>query len=110
MTITVTKELDFNDLMNQCWSGAVDTLNTIYNNDKEDELMSLLNWDCFSSTPSMTEVNDLLWFESDWIFEQLGISDEDEDDDDDEDWDGEDDWDDDPRIDEEVDGDRYDFA
>lgn len=27
----------------------------------------------FSSTPSITEVNDLLWFEDDYIFESLGI-------------------------------------
>lgn len=115
MTITVTKELDFNDLMDNCWSGALDTLNTVYENDKEDELMSLLSLDTFGSMPSMTEVNDVLWFESDWIFEQLGISEDDDDDDDDDD-DGydddddyDDDWDNDPRIDEKHDGDRFDF-
>ena len=85
MTITVTNELDFNDLMNQCWSGALETLRTISENDKEDELMSLLSMDCFSDTPDLTEVNDLLWFEDKWIFEMLGISDDDEDDEDDED-------------------------
>lgn len=104
MTITVTNELDFHDLMNQCWSGAVDTLNTIYDNDKEEELMSLLALDCFGSTPSITEVNDLLWFESDWVFEMLGISEEEEEDDDDFD-----EWENNPRMDEKVDGDRYDF-
>lgn len=114
MTITVTRALDFSDLMNECWSGALDTLNTVYENDKEDELMSLLSLDTFGSMPSMTEVNDVLWFESDWIFEQLGISedddDDDKDDDDDEDYDWEDDdWNNDPTIDEKHDGDRFDF-
>ena len=56
---------------------------------------------------SITTINDFLWFDDEYIFECLDISEEDEDD---EDWDDEDDWDDDPRIDEKVDGDRYDFA
>ena len=109
----VKRELDFSDLQRECWSGAVDTLNTIYDNDKEDMFMQMLEENYCDEVPTLTEINDLLWFDSDWIFESLGISDEDDDDDDDldddEDWD-DDDWDNDPRIDEKVDGDRYDFA
>ena len=94
MTITVKRELDFNDLFNECWSGAVDTLRTISENDKEEELMSLLALDCFcgNEIPDLTDVNDLLWFDSEWIFEQLGIdTDSDDDDDDDDDDMGDDD-------------------
>ena len=80
MTITVKRELDFNDLMDECWSGAVDTLNTISENNKEEELMSLLALDCFTEVPDLTDVNDMLWFEDDWIFEMLGIKEEDDDD------------------------------
>ena len=87
MTIQVTSELDFNDLMVQCWSGAVDTLNRIYDNNMEDAFMDLLNDSL--ETPTLTEVNDYLWFEADEIFEYLGIS-EDEDDEDDYDEDDED--------------------
>lgn len=108
----IYKDYDFYDLMNACWSGAIDTLNTIQKHDKEEELMSLLSLDCFSEMPDLTEVNDLLWFEDEWIFEQLGINpDEDEDDDDDEeenDDDKYDEWDS-PEMDVKVDGDRYDF-
>ena len=82
-TITVRRELDFNDLMDECWSGAIDTLNTIQENDKEDELMSLLALDVFGDTPDLTEVNDLLWFDSEWIFETLGIDTDSDDDDND---------------------------
>lgn len=81
----IYKYYDFNDLMDDCWSGAIDTLNTIQENNKEEELMSLLETDCFSEMPDLTEVNDLLWFEDEWIFEMLGIdtdSDDEEDDDD----------------------------
>lgn len=84
MTITVRDELDFNDLMNQCWSGAISTLKTIEENDMEDELMDLLS-ECFcGELPTMTEVNDLLWFDWEWIFETLGINEEDEEEEEDE--------------------------
>ena len=84
-TITIRKELDFNDLFNECWSGAVDTLRTISENNKEDELMSLLALDVFGDMPDLTEVNDLLWFDDAWVFEMLGINNDDDDDDDSED-------------------------
>lgn len=78
MTITVKRELDFYDLQDECWSGALDTLRTIAENDKKDELMSLLALDCFcgNEIPDLTDVNDLLWFDSEWIFEMLGIEEE----------------------------------
>ncbi len=91
-TITVKTELSFSDLQNQCWSGAVDTLNTIEENDKEDELMSLLD-ELFADDDncSLTTINDFLWFDDEYIFECLGISDEDEEDEDeDEDYEEED--------------------
>ena len=87
----ITEDYDFNDLMDACWSGAIDTLVTVQENDKEEELMSLLSLDCFNDTPDLTEVNDLLWFEDEWIFEQLGISEEEDDEEEDEE---EEDWDD----------------
>ena len=75
MTITVKRELDFYDLQDECWSGALDTLRTISENDKKEELMSLLALDCFSGNeiPDLTDINDLLWFDSEWVFEMLGI-------------------------------------
>lgn len=73
----IKQEMDFNDLMNNCWGGAIDTLNTINEWNKENELMEHLK-DVFSSyfdiVPTMTEVNDYLWFEDKDIFEALGIS------------------------------------
>ncbi len=73
----IKQEMDFNDLMNNCWGGAIDTLNTINEWNKENELMNHLK-DVFDSyfdnIPTMTEVNDYLWFEDEAIFEALGIS------------------------------------
>ena len=77
MTIQVKSELDFNDLMSQCWSGAVDTLNRIYDKNMEDDFMDLLN-EIFE-TPTMTDINDYLWFNADHIYASLGISEDDED-------------------------------
>ena len=73
----IKNDMDFNDLMNNCWSGAVDTLKTIEAHGKEDELMAHLEEifnSYFNNIPTMTEVNDYLWFEDEAIFEALGIS------------------------------------
>ena len=76
-TITVKKEMSFQDLINNSWNGAIDTLETIEENDKEEELMFLL-YQTFEDNATETEVNDYLWFNSDEIFQLLDIN-EDED-------------------------------
>lgn len=70
--ISVKKELDFEDLKKECWSGAIYTLQKIEEEGKEDELMELLQ-DIFTDIPTETELNDFLWFDDDYIYEQLGI-------------------------------------
>ena len=69
----IKKDYNFNDLKDNCWSGAIDTLETIEENEKEEELMALLE-DTFEDVPTETEVNDFLWFDDDFIFEELGIT------------------------------------
>ena len=54
------------------WSGAVDTKETILNEGKENEFNSLIE-ELYPDGLTDTQLNDLLWFESDWIFEMLGI-------------------------------------
>ena len=72
----VKKEVyDFDTLYDNSWSGAVDTLDTLRENEKEEELMQLLEI-TFEEIPSETEVNDFLWFERDFIFGELGIEEE----------------------------------
>lgn len=70
----IKQDMDFNDLMKNCWSGAIDTLKTIEEHDKEDELMAHLEEQWPDEVPTMTEVNDYLWFEDEFIFECLEIS------------------------------------
>lgn len=74
----IKQDMDFNDLMKNCWSGALDTLKTIEEHDKEEGLMEYLGNEFYWDAPTMTEVNDLLWFEPEYVFEALGIETEDE--------------------------------
>lgn len=80
-------------LKDNCWGGAIDTLNTIEDNEKEDELIDWLEqyFDCgYNELPTLTELNDYLWFEDEEIFEALGIGEEEYDEYDDDCWDDED--------------------
>lgn len=70
--MTIKKDYGFYDLKDEVWQGAVDTLDRIENEGKQDELMEFLE-SYFMDIPTITEVNDLLWFESDYIFESLGM-------------------------------------
>lgn len=83
----IKQDMDFNDLMDNCWSGALDTLKMIEEHNKEEELMAHLEsimGEDVGNIPTMTEINDYLWFDSDFIFESLGISEtEDEEEEDD---------------------------
>ena len=69
----IKKEMNFTDLFNNSWSGAIDTLKAIEEADKEEELMEYLEVVFEGDVPDETEVNDFLWFESDDIYEYLGI-------------------------------------
>ena len=62
----------------QPWAGAIDTYALIDMNNKLDELDNLIT-ELYPNGLSMTELNDILWFESDWVLAQLGIEDGDND-------------------------------
>ena len=66
-------EMDYRTLKNNSWSGALDTLKDIEEADKEDELMYFLEDIFYDTTPTETEVNDFLWHERDYIYENLGL-------------------------------------
>ncbi len=59
------------------WSGAKETVNTVIEAHKEDELMHLLE-DMFPDGATETELNDFLWFESDYIYRSLDRATEEE--------------------------------
>jgi phage-related protein len=77
----IKKNYGFTALKNNSWAGAVVTLKAIEEAGKEEELMDLLG-ELFNAEtpPGETEVNDFLWFETDYIYESLGIKEEEEED------------------------------
>ena len=74
----IKKEMNFTDLFNNSWSGAIDTLKAIEEADKEEELMEYLEVVFEGDIPTETEINDYIRFESDYIYESLGMSDNEE--------------------------------
>lgn len=78
----IAREFDFKDLQYNCWD-CEDVLEAVANADAEDALMNLLEEVFNSDIPTLTEVNDLLRFDGDWVLETLGISTDDEELDDD---------------------------
>lgn len=54
------------------WSGAVETKETIINEGKAEQFDNLIE-ELYPDGLTYTQLNDLLWFEDEWIFEMLGI-------------------------------------
>lgn len=81
--MVIRKEVDFYDIREGAWGGATFTLDTIEDHGKEQEFMDLLD-ELYPDGADETELNDFIAFEDDYIFESLGISDDDEEDEEDE--------------------------
>lgn len=77
MTIEVKKELNFENIKEMAWSGAVSTINTIDDYGKGNEFMRLLT-ETFTEIPTDTDINNFLWFDRDYILDNLGITDDEE--------------------------------
>ena len=71
----IRKEINgFYELADMVWSGAVDTIVDIQNANKEDEFMDFLEMVFCDASPTDTEVNDFIWFERDYIYENIGLT------------------------------------
>lgn len=70
----------FDELYNSSWGQAVKILDEIYEQDKEEELMSYLDMMFSDTTPTRTEINDLLAYDWEEIYQAIGME-EDKDDD-----------------------------
>ena len=68
--MTITYELDLNSF--EAWSGAKDTLERIQREGKCAELENVLE-ELYPDGMTETELNDLLWFDSESVYEWLGI-------------------------------------
>jgi hypothetical protein len=54
------------------WSGATETKEVIIEEGKEEEFEELIE-ELYPNGINETQLNDLLWFEEEWLFESLGI-------------------------------------
>ena len=61
----------------EAWSGAIETKNLILDAGLEEEFEGLIE-ELYPNGLSDTELNDILWFDADWILENLGIKEEEE--------------------------------
>ena len=68
--MTITYELDLNRF--EAWSGAKETLERIQREGKCAELENVLE-ELYPDGMTETELNDLLWFDSESVYEWLGI-------------------------------------
>ena len=68
--MTITYELDLSSF--QAWSGAKDTLERIQRDGKCEALENILE-ELYPDGMTETELNDLLWFDSESVYEWLGI-------------------------------------
>lgn len=71
----ITSEISIRNF--DAWSGAKDTAETIINAGKANEFDSLIE-ELYPEGIGETELNDILWFDSEWVFNQLGITEEEE--------------------------------
>lgn len=74
-------EMDWYDIYRTAWSGARDTVEKIEDEGKGDEFVSLIE-ELYPEGIDRTSLNDLLWFDDEWVFESLGIKEEEESEDD----------------------------
>jgi hypothetical protein len=71
----VYRELSISNF--DAWSGAVSTKQTIIENDKENDFDSLIE-ELYPGGIDGTKLNDILWFDSEWVLDSLGIYEEEE--------------------------------
>ena len=72
INVTTSNDWDFDDLQNNAWGNATNTLEEVQNHEKEDELMELLD-ELYPDGVDEVELNDFLGYEDDYIFQNLDI-------------------------------------
>lgn len=73
--MAVELDMTYEEIKDKLWPGAKDTVEEL-TNDEFEQVMSILENDYFTDgSPTMTEINDILWFERDTIAEWLGYED-----------------------------------
>ena len=71
----VIKNIDLKEF--KAWSGAIETKDRIIEEGKEEEFEELIE-ELYPEGIDETQLNDILWFEEEWLFEALNIDIEEE--------------------------------
>ena len=71
----ITMELSLEKF--EAWAGAVDTKEKIIEAGKAEEFETLIE-ELYPDGIDATTLNDLLWFDVEWLYENLGMIDEEE--------------------------------
>lgn len=69
----IKQDMDFRDLENNCWGQAVKVLKEISDADKEDALMNYLEEIYYDEIPTLTEINDVLAYDWENVYKDIGI-------------------------------------
>jgi hypothetical protein len=69
----IKQDMDFRDLENNCWGQATKILEEISDADKEDALMDYLEEIFSGDIPTLTEVNDVLAYDWERVYEDIGM-------------------------------------
>ena len=76
MTITISEEVNAEQLVDRLWSGAQDTMQKIIDAGKEETFFAIIqDMHCDRDSIDLTELNDILRFEEDTVMEWLGLND-----------------------------------
>lgn len=70
----IKQDMDFGDLENLCWGQARKILEEISDADKEDALMSYLEDIFYGDIPTLTEVNDVLAYDWENVYKDIGMA------------------------------------
>ena len=73
----VFDEMNWNDVFTSAWSGAKYAAERLQEEGKGDEFMELIE-ELYPDGIDRTALNDLMWFDSDWIYESIGMAAEEE--------------------------------
>ena len=68
----IKNNCDFYDLYRNAWGQAIEVLDEIRKWGREDDLMDYLE-DCFPEGADEVELNDLLAYDWEWVYSQIGM-------------------------------------
>ena len=71
----ITMELSLENF--EAWAGSVDTKEKIIEAGKAEEFEALID-ELYPDGIDATQLNDILWFDAEWLYENLGMTEEEE--------------------------------